>query len=150
MSDTPDLLQRILLTGGDEEQLRDIFKWEVDPYWSHRISFGGDTQSDANPPSLSDQSISVLLINVAAPILYAYALLHCDHEMKEAAMSLLTGLPPERNAIVRGWQQLGIHAKDAATSQALIHLRKEYCDRHECLRCRFGHRILSREIASIN
>ncbi|MDE5585686.1 MAG: DUF2851 family protein [Muribaculaceae bacterium] len=150
MSDTPDLLQRILLTGGDEEQLRDIFKWEVDPYWSRRISFGGDTQSDANPPSLSDQSISVLLINVAAPILYAYALLHCDHEMKEAAMSLLTGLPPERNAIVRGWQQLGIHAKDAATSQALIHLRKEYCDRHECLRCRFGHRILSREIASIN
>lgn len=145
MAETPDLLQRILKSYENEEDLRDIFKWKVDSYWSRRVTFGGDCQTEANPPSLSDGSISVLLINVAVPILYAYALLHCDHDMKEAAISLLTGLPPERNAIVRSWQQLGFIAKDAGSSQALIHLRKEYCDRHECLRCRFGHHILRSE-----
>ena len=149
MAETPDLLQRILKTEGDEEALRALFKWQVDPYWSRRLTFGGDCQTEANPPSLSESSISVLLINVAAPLLYAYALLHCDHEMKEAAISLLTNLPPERNAIVRGWQQLGFTPKDAASSQALIHLKKEYCDRHECLRCRFGQHILRSEVTKV-
>ncbi|MDE7348020.1 MAG: DUF2851 family protein [Muribaculaceae bacterium] len=147
MAETPDLLQRIIKTKGDEDMLRQLFKWQVDPYWSRRLTFGGDCQTEANPPSLSDTSISVLLINVAAPLLYTYALLHCDHEMKEAATGLLSGLPPERNAIVRSWQQLGFTAKDAGTTQALIHLRKEYCDRHECLRCRFGQYILRRDVA---
>ncbi|MDE6510849.1 MAG: DUF2851 family protein, partial [Muribaculaceae bacterium] len=146
MAETPDLLQRIVKTGGDEDLLRPLFRWQVDQYWSRRYTFGPDCQTDANPPSLSEPSISVLLINVAAPLLYAYALLHCDHDMKEAALALLTGLPPERNAIVRSWQQLGFTAKDAAESQALIHLRTEYCDRNKCLRCRFGNRILRTEI----
>lgn len=146
MADMPDLLQRILHTGGDEEKLRPLFRWKVDPYWSRRLTFGGDCQTEANPPALSEPSISVLLINVAAPLLYAYALLHCDHEMKEAAISLLTGLPAERNAIIRDWQQLGLTANDAGASQALIHLRKEYCERHDCLHCRFGNSILRAEI----
>ena len=147
MTETPDLLGRILQTEGDEEKLRALFRWQVDPYWSRRLTFGGDCQTEANPPSLSEPSISVLLINVAAPLLYTYALLHADHEMKEAAIALLTCLPPERNAIVRSWQQLGLTASNAGTSQALIHLRKEYCDRHDCLRCRFGHHILRCEAA---
>lgn len=142
MSETPDLLNRILETFGDEDKLRPIFKWEVDTYWSKRMTFGSETQTDANPPSLSESSIDILLINVAVPILYAYALLHANHEMKESALGLLTGLPPEKNAIIRTWHQLGLQAKDAGTSQALIHLRKEYCDRHECLHCRFGHQVL--------
>ncbi len=146
MADMPDLMQRILQTGGDEDKLRPLFRWQVDSYWSRRLTFGGDFQTEVNPPSLAEASISVLLINVAAPLLYAYALLHCDYDLKEAAVALLTGLPPERNAIIRSWQQLGLTAKDAGSSQALIHLRKEYCERHECLRCRFGHAILRSEI----
>ncbi len=149
MATTPDLLQRIVKSKGDEDELRPLFRWQVDHYWSRRYTFGEDFQSEANPPSLSEPSISVLLINVAAPLLYAYALLHSDHEMKEAAMALMTSLPPERNAIVRSWQQLGFNVNDAATSQALIHLRKEYCDRHDCLHCRFGHYILKGEVVGL-
>lgn len=142
MAETPDLLNRILKTEGNEDELRPLFKWKVDAYWSKRLTFGCDAQTEANPPSLSEGSINVLLINVAAPILYAYALLHSDHELKEAAIGLLTSLPAERNAVVRTWEQLGFRAKDAGMSQALIHLRKEFCERHECLRCRFGQYIL--------
>lgn len=142
MAETPDLLNRILQTEGEEDRLRPLFRWQVDGYWSRRLTFGSDAQTDANPPSLAEGSINILLINVAAPILYAYALLHSDQNMKESAIALLMGLPPEKNAILRGWQELGFKAKDAGMSQALIHLRKEYCDRNECLRCRFGHHVL--------
>ena len=142
MTESPDLLNRIIETEGDEDLLRPLFKWSVDPYWSRRMTFGSDAQTEANPPSLSEGSINILLINVAAPLLYTYALLHSDHNLKEAAIGILTGLPPEKNAIIRSWQQLGINAKDAGDSQALIHLKKEYCEKHECLRCRFGQQVL--------
>lgn len=145
MAETPDLLNRILKAGNDEDRLRPLFRWSVDPYWSRRLTFGGDNQTEARPPMLSDPSINILLINVVAPLLYAYALLHSDHEMREAATDLLLGLPPEKNSIVRDWQRLGFSPKDAAGSQALIHLRKEYCDRHDCLRCRFASLILKTE-----
>lgn len=145
MAETPDLMKRILEAAGDEEALRGLFRWNLDPYWSRRLTFGGDNQTPANPPSLSDTSINILLINVVVPLLYAYALTHGDHEMKETASAILTGMPPERNSYVRDWQSLGFRPHDAAESQALIHLRREYCDRHECLRCRFAHHILRAE-----
>lgn len=145
MAETPDLLNRILTAGGDDERLRPLFRWEVDPYWSRRMTFGGDFQTEARPPVLSDPSINILLINVAAPLLYTYGLLHGDHDMKESATDLLRMLPPEKNSLVRDWQRLGFSPADAAGSQALIHLRKEYCDRHECLKCRFASLILRKE-----
>ncbi len=148
MAETPDLLNKIINSEGDEDRLRTLFQWKVDPYWSRRLTFGGDCQTPANPPSLSDASVNILLINVVAPLLYAYALLHSDHDMKESAVNLLLALPPERNAIIRNWEHLGFCPKDAAGSQALIHLRKEYCDRHECLRCRFGCRLLRSQAVS--
>lgn len=148
MAETPDLLNKILTAGGDDDKLRDIFKWKVDPYWSRRLTFGGDFQTEANPSSLSDSSINILLINVAVPILYTYSLLHADHEMKETAFNILLSLPPEKNSITREWTRLGFNPKDAAASQALIHLKKEYCERHDCLHCRFGNILLRREATS--
>lgn len=142
MSETPDLLQRMLDAGADIDALRPLFSWHVDPYWSRRLCFGGDGQVDARPPMLSDSSINVLLVNVVSPLMYAYALLHSDQEMKETAFGLWLALPPEHNARVRDWQSLGLRPRDAAGSQALLQLRNEYCDRHDCLRCRFAHHIL--------
>lgn len=144
MAETPDLLGRILAADGDDDTLRPLFAWKVDPYWSRRMTFGGDCQTEARPPQLSPQSVNLLLINVVVPVMYAYAMLHSDYDMKDSAMRLLLSLPPERNSFVRSWLPFGFNPRDAAASQALIHLRKEYCERGECLRCRFGCAILRR------
>ena len=39
----------------------------------------------------------------------------------------------------------GLTAAHAADSQGLIHLRRKYCDRKDCLRCRFGKEYLRRK-----
>lgn len=147
-AETPDLLQRIIATEGDDELLRSLFLWKINPYWSRRMTFGGDFQTETRPPMLSETSVNLLLINVAAPLLYTYGILHDNHEMKESAINLLRTLPPEKNALIRTWKTLGFNTTDAAESQALIHLRKEYCDHHECLRCRFAHIILRQASAN--
>lgn len=42
------------------------------------------------------------------------------------------------------WEQCGIKAANASDSQALIQLKKEYCDKKKCLYCRIGYEYLKR------
>ena len=128
---------------GDEDRLREIFDRPVSGYWENHYTFG--TPETPAPLRMSHSSVSTLLINVAAPFYYAYASLHDDPEIAEYSSKLLEGLPPEQNSIVSGWRDAGLKAKDAARSQAMIHLRREYCDRNRCLDCRIGHHLLRRQ-----
>ena len=77
---------------------------------------------------------------------FAYGQSHHDESLQESALALLEQLPAERNFILRQWQQCGISVDNAADSQALIQLKRNYCDRHDCLRCRFGHEYLKAPI----
>lgn len=124
----------------DEDKARELFSWNLEGYWHEHFSF--DHEARAAADSLSRNSVTLLLINVLVPIIYTYSALRCDPDLGERAVNFLSSLPPESNAIIRGWQYYGIQADDALRSQALIHLRKEYCDRRKCLYCRFGHHIL--------
>ena len=87
---------------------------------------------------LSRTSIDLLFINAVIPTLFAYARAHHDDERAERALEWLEQLRPESNATVRAWQEAGITARHAADSQALLQLKQHYCDRKDCLRCRFG------------
>ena len=134
------LFSRILDLGRDAEQLINLFDMKTRGYWKDHFSF--DTQGSNVPCELSRSSKILLTINVAIPILYAYAASIGNMELAEKAIGLMQDLPAESNSIVRQWQSLGFDAKDASRSQALIHLRKEYCDKNKCIYCRFGHHFL--------
>jgi len=54
-------------------------------------------------------------------------------------------LKAENNYITRMWEQCGMKASNAADSQALIQLKKEYCDKKKCLYCRIGYEYLKRK-----
>ena len=82
------------------------------------------------------------MINTVCPILFAYGASHDDESLQERAVALLEQLKPENNYIIRQWQQCGLSVENAADSQALIQLKRIYCDRHDCLRCRFGYEYL--------
>jgi hypothetical protein len=43
------------------------------------------------------------------------------------------------------WKECGLEVQTAGDSQALIQLKKEYCDRRDCLRCRIGYEYLIRK-----
>ena len=62
--------------------------------------------------------------------------------MRERAARFLDELKAEDNHIIRTWLNAGLAANSAADSQALVHLRRNYCDRKDCLRCRFGYEYL--------
>ena len=57
----------------------------------------------------------------------------------------LEELKAENNYITRMWEQCGMKTSNAADSQALIQLKKEYCDKKKCLYCRIGYEYLKRK-----
>lgn len=125
-----------LLEAPDVKSLYALFHTAVTPYWRTHFSFGeASTESDK---SLQQSSLNLLIINTAAPLLFAYGRKLMDEDMADRAFNLLEQLPAERNYITRSWQRAGLCVSHAADSQALIQLRQHYCDRKDCLRCRFG------------
>ena len=86
----------------------------------------------------------LLIINTVVPLLFAYGRHIGDENICQRAVRLLEELPAENNYILRQWQACGLHVLTAADSQALIQLKRQYCDRTDCLRCRFGYEFLKR------
>ena len=123
------------------EYLRSIFVCEPSDYWKRHYLFSHE--SPVRDKKLGTQSINVLLINTVVPFLFCYAQQKNNHTLKDKALQLLEQLPSERNAIITAWQKLGINSASAYDSQALLQLKKQYCDDKKCLRCRIGHKVLT-------
>lgn len=122
------------------EQLRDVFRTCVTPYWETHYVFG--STSCRTEKKLSSRSSDLLIINTAIPILFAYGRHKSDSRMCDRALALLSQLRAESNHVVRMWRACGLEVADAGDSQALLQLKKEYCDRKDCLRCRIGYEYL--------
>lgn len=95
---------------------------------------------------LSQSSVDLLMINCAIPLLFAYGRGFAKEDLCERAISLLEELSPENNNITRMWRKVGLDVRSAGDSQALIQLKKLYCDRKDCLCCRFGYEYLKQPI----
>ena len=125
------------------EQLKALLSSHVTPYWETHYTFG--SLSAKNEKHLSYGSLNLLIINTAIPMLFAVGRHRQKEELCDRAINLLEQLKPENNYIIRLWQQCGLPVQSAGDSQALIQLKKEYCDRRDCLRCRIGYEYLKRK-----
>ena len=136
------LLSRIMETE-TLQGVRDILKGGTSEYWLTHYTFGGSSPS--RPKALSNTSLDLLIINTVVTFLYAYGLHKGNPVLCARAGSFLEELKAENNYITRMWEQYGMKASNAADSQALIQLKKEYCDKKKCLYCRIGYEYLKRK-----
>ena len=95
--------------------------------------------------NIKGAKLDLLIINTVVPMVFAYGRHHAKEKYEDRAFDLLESVKAEDNNIVRMWQECGLEVRSAGDSQALIQLKKEYCDKKNCLRCRFGFEFLSGE-----
>lgn len=126
-----------IITCSTLAEVRQALQSSVSPYWQTHYTFGNASRSNAK--HLSSASIDLLIINAVVPMLHAYGNHRKDELLMARANDLLMSLPPEDNTHIRLWQECGITAENAADSQSLIQLHTRYCERKDCLRCRFGY-----------
>lgn len=135
------MMNRILDAEGEKE-MRALFEVELSGYWTKHYTFG--KPNERATATLSRSSIDIILINTVAPLLYAYGELTGNYEMTDKAIKLLEDLRAESNSIVSHFVAYGIDCPDALTSQALVQLKREYCDARKCIYCKIGHHLLSK------
>ncbi len=122
------------------DELQDLFFTCVTPYWETHYTFG--SESKRSEKRLSKQSINVIILNTVVPTLFAYGRYKNDEKLCDRAFRLLESLKAEDNSIIRLWQECGLEIKTAADSQAVVQLKKMYCDHRDCLRCRIGYEYI--------
>ncbi len=135
------MMNRILEAEGEKE-MRALFEVELSGYWTKHYTFG--KPNERATATLSRSSIDIILINTVAPLLYAYGELTGNYEMTDKVIKLLEDLRAESNSIVSHFVAYGINCPDALTSQALVQLKREYCDARKCIYCKIGHHLLSK------
>ena len=133
-----------LLTATDKAAITALLRVEASSYWDTHYTFAS-TPSAPMKKRVTDSAVTLLLINSVAPFYYSYGRRKDSERYCEQAIALLEQLKAENNYIIRIWTDCGLLVKNAADSQALIQLKKQYCDRRDCLRCRIGYEFLKRE-----
>lgn len=124
----------------DLGQIRLMFHVNASEYWQTHYAF--DVTSERKSKYLGDASLDIILINTVIPILFIYGKtinseIHC-----ERAFQFLEKLKPEQNSITKRFAKLKMPLNNAGDSQAMIQMKREYCELRKCLFCRIGHLFL--------
>lgn len=124
-------------------QIRLLLHVNASEYWQTHYTFGAESAKKSK--FLGDSSLDILLINAVSPILFAYGKYIGDEDMCERALRLLEEIKAEKNSISKLFSKNGVTMNSAADSQAVIQLKREYCEKRKCLYCRVGHRLLAKD-----
>jgi hypothetical protein len=133
------LLQKIL----EADRFTDIIsllQTEASEYWNQHYQF--EKPSPMRKKRMGKASIHILLINTIIPFTFVYGQHTNRQELCDKALEWLALLPAEKNTITRHFSLLGVTPKNAMQSQALLQLKKFYCDKKQCLHCNIGHQLL--------
>jgi hypothetical protein len=130
-----------MLAAANVEELENMLELKLSNYWLTHYTF--DKESKKNAKTLGKSTVHSMLINTVVPFLFLYGKWKNDDRYQDHAFALLEQLPPEHNHIIENWQSLGVELTSAYRTQALLQLKKQYCDAKKCLQCAIGNAIIS-------
>lgn len=125
------------------KKLNELFQWfdvTANDFWNYHYTLTDETAYQ--PKALGKSFIRHIIINAIVPVLFAYAICKNENSWKEKSLNWLSELEPEQNAITKEWKGYKITNKNALESQALIHLKNNYCNVKRCLDCAVGVKLL--------
>lgn len=133
------LFSKVLQT----ENAKDFYKlFQVKPsdYWEYHYQF--NKESVKKSKAMGKSAIDVLLINTVIPFLFVYGKAKGLTDLQDRAIEFLEAIKPEKNSIITKWSNLGIKARSAFETQALIQLKNKYCNHKKCLNCQIGNSLI--------
>jgi hypothetical protein len=127
------------------KRVNEIFQWlDVAPndFWNYHYTL--TDKAVYQPKPVGSSFIRHIIINAVAPILFAYAAQKNENAVREKVIGFLIELQPEQNTITHQWQAHKVANKNALDSQALIHLKNNYCNEKKCLACAVGVKLMKK------
>ena len=131
----------LVMNSNSVNELYQVFNVGVSHYWQTHYSF--DKESSKKMKKLSKSFIDLLVINTIIPLRFTYARSQ-QKEIIQELIDLAITIPSEQNVIIEKFEVFGKRSKNVYESQALLELKKNYCDYKKCLDCAIGHFILKK------
>lgn len=135
-----DTLFSAILEARSCGEVKKYFRISPSDYWETHYHF--QYASPLKEKKIGENALNILLINAVVPLFFAYSLHNKQSEYCERAIRLLESIPPEKNTIISTFCNAGISVRHAGDTQALIQLKREYCEKKKCLYCRIGFQML--------
>lgn len=138
----PHLFSQVM-QADDPDVLKELLSGSAAGFWQDHFTFTRSHHLRKKP--LTSAFLELLIINTVVPLKFCY-LKEQGKEGNDVLMDIMRLLPAESNQIIRKFNSLrpGV-ADNAFKSQAVLQLKKEYCDRNKCLHCSLGVKILQRQ-----
>jgi hypothetical protein len=124
----------------DIAEIKSLLNITANDYWHYHYIF--DEMTPYKPKKLGVQMADNIIINTIVPVLFAYGFYTREQQWKDKAILFLNEISAEQNNITKSWQQLNVTNANALDSQALLELKKYYCDEKRCLDCAVGNKFL--------
>jgi hypothetical protein len=121
------------------EELYAILQVTTATFWETHYTF--EKISPKRKKVVSKKFIDVLIINTILPLKYIYEK-HFGKSPIEAILELILKIKPEKNTIIQKFSAKEISIENALQTQALLELKKNYCDQQRCLHSDIGNALI--------
>lgn len=132
-----------VLEAADVDSVRLLLRIEPSVYWQTHYHFR--YASIKKTKITGNNALDILIINTVIPMIFAYGIRIQQPEYTEKAMAMLEDITAENNHITATFRHAGLFVKHAGDSQALIQLKRAYCENKKCLYCRIGFKLLQKK-----
>lgn len=126
------------------QDLLDSFGVGTSEYWNDHYVF--DKQSPTREKRMGKNAIHLIIINSVVPLLFLHGRIHGKQLFIDRSLKFLDAIPGETNAIIRKWNDLGLSSYTSFSTQALLQLKKFYCNKRRCLECGIGNEIFKKVV----
>ena len=130
-----------MLEARNEKDVAGLLDVSLSPFWKRHYNLR-QLSARSCDKHIGPTARRIIIINTLVPFMYAYGKHISNSALISNAIKFMEQIPPEDNRILRAWRACGIVAQHAGDSQSLIQLERNYCERKDCLRCRFGFEYL--------
>ncbi len=135
----PHLFSNII-KAKDRSQLHEIFEVETSGYWKTHYSF--DKPHSSKRKSLTKNFKDLLIINTLIPLRFCYSK-KTGVGASEDILEFMEEIASEKNGVTKKFNKIRENtSKNAIQSQALLHLKSQYCDKNLCLNCNLGIKLI--------
>ncbi|GAB2773712.1 DUF2851 family protein [Salinimicrobium soli] len=123
--------------------LKNLFSSGPSDFWRSHYTFEkAHSQRKKQPTSAF---LDLLVINTLVPLQFTY-FRSLGKDIEDRLLEIMQSLKAEDNSVIKKYNMLRPgSAENALRSQALLQLKKEYCDQKRCLHCALGVNLLKNQ-----
>lgn len=136
----PQLFQKFLNLKHKEEFYA-FFDFKLSKFWDTHYSLS--KVSKQKTKKITQAFVDLLIINTILPLKFCFEKQQSAADF-DALLDLISKLKPEQNRKVNVFESIRPKTNvSALESQALLHLKTNYCDKNYCLKCHLGQKLIN-------